>query len=299
MEFFYRQHRDCRPSASPDATVETLTEAGLAKYFTIRRLEEPQLTSNITLVIDYDLSAGPNFSADMRQRLDEALRTSPSNRRVSIIIHRDGHTVSLIREGNKFLLLDSYNAHGAKDADHIPLLEIIRHSFPEAEIYTLYNKMQSDYYTCRIFALENIIEIERYCRNHSCGLEEVIASNSRIKEEPDPIKDALYEDLKLNIRAIGIPVPIIHHVQSMCLIKSISDELEALRIERERLKTYRQLLEENLEMRKDKPINLAITRISDRIKREIERDLLRYEPIRARILNNPAGQRELSSAILG
>lgn len=253
MDFFYRQHWD----EAHRGWVSTLTEAGLGYYFYKRKSDEGELAENIDIIIDYDLAAGPDFSARARAEIEEKLTNSPANKRVSWVIHRDGHSVSLIREGNRFLLLDSYNAHGANDADHLPLLKIIRNLFPKAEIYTLRDKMQNDYYNCRIFALENLIEIERYCRMHNCGLNAVIGGAARIYfEDLEPVKDGAYEEL--SVRAIGTPVAIIPHIQSVRQIRAISEEYELLRLQREVNLTYLEYLRQNIDIVDGREINHLI-----------------------------------------
>ncbi len=216
MPIFYRRHKD----VAHGGEVDTLTETGLKIYFERRQMEEEAALRNTALIMDYDLDAGASFSANAQTELRMALSGSCEGRK-SFIIHRDGHTVSVIREGDTFLLLDSYNAHGTKDCDHFPLLQIIREENPKAKIYTLHDKTQNDYYSCRIFSVENLVEIEKFCAEHHCGLSEIIKDSMSVPffyGEPDKAKDEFYA--KNGIVPIGTPVPILHHVQSMEYIVS-------------------------------------------------------------------------------
>ncbi|MDD2839554.1 MAG: hypothetical protein PHY80_00290 [Rickettsiales bacterium] len=212
MPIFYRQHED----VAHGGKVDTLTEAGLYAYFSRRKEEELEVLANTSLIIDYDLGAGPSFSEEARSELKNAFSRLHRGRE-SFIIHRDGHTVAVIRECDNFLLLDSYNAHGTKDHDHLPLLQIIRKCNPEAKIFTLHDKMQSDYYSCRIFSVENIIEIEKYCRENRCSLSQIIGESELIPPQfyadYDDAKDKFYTEN--HIVPIGTPIPILHHVQSV------------------------------------------------------------------------------------
>lgn len=227
MPIFYRQHVD----VAHGGKVDTLTEVGLYAYFLRRQTEEPTILENVDLIIDYNLDAGPSFSEEARGKLREAF-SQPCEHRKSFIVHRDGHTVAVIREGNNFLLLDSYNAHGAKDHDHFPLLEIIRECNPEAQIYTLYDKIQNDYYSCRIFSVENIVEIEKYCRENRCGLLQVIRESELVPPQycdRDETKDRFYTEH--NIIPIGIPIPILHHVQSLKILNAAFNALLNQRVD--------------------------------------------------------------------
>lgn len=253
MDFFYRAHED----VAHGGTVSTLTEAGLGYYFYKRKLDEGELAKNIDIIIDYDLEAGPNFSEGAREEIIEKLRNSPEDKRVSWIIHRDGHTVSLIREGEKFLLLDSYNAHGAEDADHLPLLRIVRDLFPDAKIYTLRDKIQNDYCNCRIFAFENLIEIERYCEFHHCGLDRVINSDAEIFfADPDQVKDEAYREL--SVIAIPTPIAIIPHIQSVSQIREITEDYKLLKVQRDENLRYLDHLQRNIEIVDDREVNYLI-----------------------------------------
>lgn len=265
MDFFYRNHRDM----ANNTLVSVLTEAGLAEYFEIRKLEEPELTKNMSLIIDYDVNATPEFSKNMQNEIKTTLLKSSDDKRSDYVIHRDVHTVSLIREKNKFLLLDSYNAHGTKDMEHIPLLKIIRELFPTGEIYTLHDKMQKDYYNCRIFSIENLIEIERFCKFHKCDLSDVIESNKDICfYNFDSDKEKFYKEL--NVNPIGTPLPIIPKIQSIRQIEKITKEFKVLKFKRTKFQTYFDYLVKNIKIDNNgKAINYTIENQSIKIKKQI------------------------------
>ncbi len=267
MDFFYRNHRDTIHSS----IVPVLTEAGLAKYIDIRMSEEPELTKNIKLIIDYDINATPEFSRVMQKEIKKNLLSSSNRDRISFIIHRDIHTVGLIKEKDKFLLLDSYNAHGTDDCEHIPLLKIIRELFPYSKIYTLHDKMQKDFCNCRIFSVENIIEIERFCKFHNCGLSEVIDSNKNIYfSDFDQKKDIDYR--YLNISSIATPLPIISKIQSLKQIKKITNDFRLLKVKRNKLETYFDYLNKNINIDKyGKEINRTIENQSLKTRNQISR----------------------------
>lgn len=230
MPVFYRQHDDVVHGGK----VDTLTEAGLATYFYRRKREEPEVFRNSDLLIDFDMNGGSSFSETMRGNLRTVLSENCEDRRF-YIVHRDGHTVSLIRENNTFLLLDSYNANGTTDHDHFPLLTLIREQQPNAKIYTLRDKIQNDYNNCRIFAVENAAAIERYCQQNNCGLSRVIQEAQLVPAlfNSDDEKDGFYNNN--NITSLGTPLPIVPHIQSMAKIRTVIGSVGETELITERL----------------------------------------------------------------
>jgi len=279
MPIFFRQHED----VAHGGKVDTLTEGGLYVYFSRRKAEEPLVLENSNLIIDYDLKAGSSFSQEAQIKLREAFSESCGSRK-SFVVHRDGHTVSVIREGDTFLLLDSYNAHGTKDHDHFPLLQIIRKCNPEAKIYTLHDKIQNDYCNCRIFAVENIVEIEKYCRENECGLMQVIQESELIPPQfytdGDEEKEKFYADN--NIIPIGIPVPILHHVQSVTYLRTA---LNFLLDEEFNINSCLQKLEGHLRDKK----NCVIKDISDKNVKSLLETHSKYQSL----LSNEISQRSV------
>lgn len=282
--YFYRMHEDV---TNNNALVKTLTEEGLDVYLMFRCKEEGRdLINKIETIIDYDLQAGPNFSDNMQRRLKEKLTEDIVGRK-HYIVHRDGHTVLLTREVdengvNCFLLTDSYNAYGATDADHLPLLEIVRGMYPNAEIYTLNDKIQRDYNNCRIFAVESAIRYEEFCNVGNRNIIDLKNSNDQIYFDPNNInnnnnnynnKKEAYNELK--IEAIPTPLPIIPLIQSMKQIKGSSNNEEKLQKNRVNdYETYSDVLYYHVKTKEDNSastnkINRTIQDYAEKFERAI------------------------------
>ena len=262
---FFETHIDPRNGEE----VITLTETGLLNYFENRK-EETDLLNNTELILDMDRGAGPDFSPEIGETIKkEITKNSRHERRHNYIIHRDGHTVALMQEGDTFLLLDSYNAHGTPDMDHIPLLQIIRDTLPEAKIYTLHDRIQSDYNNCRVFATEGTIECERFMRKRGMRLNDLIALSftenifdNKNRYESDReynLKDCFYNEI--GVEQISTPIPLVPFIQSYTSINTATpgDNISIINFtEREDGQTYADFLYKNTENNKNRTIqNIA------------------------------------------
>lgn len=146
------------------------------------------------------------------------------------IIHRDGHTVTLFREKDTFMLCDSYNAYGAKDADHIPILRMIRDEAKklgkDVKIYTENDKIQRDYDNCRIFSLETAVLTLNYLNQSGKSLADLIEQTKEnvglqfAAEGDNDNKSVAYKEL--NVEAIPTLLTIIPLIQSGSQIVKIA-----------------------------------------------------------------------------
>jgi hypothetical protein len=203
-----------------------LTPVGLAEYMLDRYQENPEKYSNFIACINWDPNCTPEFDRPFLHNLNSAI--TKMDDRGSFVIYRGNHTVSLMNEGNTFLLLDSYNAYGAKDADNLPLLRFIRQNFPYAQIHTLHDKIQNDYHNCSFFAVHCAGAIEKALQNENKTLAQFIQSldtNKVHRPDPNNPEDALKvsEYRRLGINTIPVPSEIVPYVQSLSLVEKITE----------------------------------------------------------------------------
>lgn len=151
-----------------------LTPQGLSKYVNYLAETDPETYNNAITHINSDPECTPNFDEAFLGNIARTIKNGHG--RGMHIIYRGNHTVSLLNEDNTFLLLDSYNAYGAKDADHLPVLEFIRQRFPQAEIFTLHDKIQNDYHNCAFFSCQSAGAIERYLQHEGGTLGQFIGN---------------------------------------------------------------------------------------------------------------------------
>jgi len=195
-----------------------LSPTGLGAYLSFMTKRHPQLLSNLEPLIDADPNCTPEFDDQFFEHAYSVLRNTDG--RLLLPVYRQNHTVGLIKEDDQFLLLDSYNAYGAKDADHIPLLRFLRSSFRDASITTLHDKMQNDYHNCAFFAVHNLLKVEREISNQQISLPQFIERiDTRKLHTPvigcinDTKKMQSYREL--GIHSIATPACLVPHIQSL------------------------------------------------------------------------------------
>ena len=203
-----------------------LTPQGFAEYLTYLEEQEPNIYKNAVAHINSNPECTPRFDKAFLASFGNSLTGQTGKRRGMHFIYRGNHTVSLLKEGDNFLLLDSYNAYPALDADHLPLLEYIRQKFPQSNIYTLHDKIQSDYHNCSFFATQSAGAIERALQNQDVSLLEFIKSIDTQKVHSptlncpnDTLKMQEYE--RLGIKTIPVPPQLVPFVQSLSLVDKI------------------------------------------------------------------------------
>ena len=189
------------------------TQLGAIKYIQNQIEKEEQGTEiykNLTCFFNWDPKCTPAFDKDFLNAMRKRLEASDDG---WFIIYRQNHTTSLIKQGNEFLFLDSYNAYGAKDADHIPVLENLRAWFPEGNLSVLPDKTQSDYNNCLIFAVEYLVAVLRTMKYENQSLAEFKANVPSNKIYPEDEKAKEYKRLGIHVLP-GTPECIIEFVQS-------------------------------------------------------------------------------------
>jgi len=195
-----------------------LSAFGLGKY-----LERQQIKTNP--LISHDPDCTPSFD---KQFLDKAFEVISQSDKLSFFpIYRRNHTVGLVKEDDHFLLLDSYNAFGAKDADHIPLLRFLRENFKDSHIHTLHDKMQSDYHNCAFFTVQNLVKVERELNNKEISLAKFIQEIDTEKYHQESLDN--FEDVvkmkhyrELGIQSVATPACLVPHFQSVKTAKAIT-----------------------------------------------------------------------------
>lgn len=229
---------------------EVLTEVGLVQYFKIRKKEEPELTKNIELAISYDNNVRCN---DVVIKTKKFL-SNTTNERKYLIVHTNTHTSFIAKEGN-FILTEE------------PMKRFLDSGFEEQMkklfLNVISEPIQHDYNNCRIFAVQNCIELERYLKNYNYSLEKIC------KESPAE-----------NIGEISVPLPLIPHIQSVSRIMELTgknfDELDNYNIRPHC--SYREELTEHIyETNSGKLLNCTINDESDRCQQKVEKLLSKTE----------------------
>lgn len=209
-----------------------LTPKGLWAYLNYQKKKHPSLLGYIKPLISHDPECKPEFNENFLEEAHKTLRASEG--RTLFPIYRQNHTVGLVKEDKQFLLLDSYNAFGAKDADHIPLLRFLRENFKGAQISTLHDKMQNDYHNCAFFTVQNLLKIENELGGQKISLPKFIEqidtrkySQATRENQDDIAKIEAYNEL--GIESIATPACLVPHVQSLRVADSIALESEEFR----------------------------------------------------------------------
>jgi len=195
-----------------------LSATGLDVYLTHQKKKHPELLGNVKALVNSDPHCTPEFTEEFWDRAFSTLQKI--NRRTLFPIYRRNHTVGLIKEEDQFLLLDSYNAFGAEDADHVPLLRFLRNNFSSASISTLHDKMQNDYHNCAFFAVQNLLKVEREISGQNISLPQFIEQidtqkvyTPTIGNHKDIKKITSYDEM--NIASIATPACLVPHIQSL------------------------------------------------------------------------------------
>ncbi|HSQ97859.1 MAG TPA: hypothetical protein VLL98_04025 [Rickettsiales bacterium] len=232
---FYREHKHI-----DNTTSIVLTEIGLLEYFRIRKEEEPELTKNIEFAISYDNTFENNIIKKTKKFLNDKKQT-----REYLIIHTDSHTFFLAKEG-KFI-------YGEREAESF-LNQYFREDINNFFVNISYDSIQHDYNNCRIFAIQNCIELERYLQTNNFTLCKMCIDNS--SEETGKI---------------NIPLPLIQHIQSISKIKKVTGE-NFEELDKYYIKpgvTYKDELKKHIYCN-EKPINGTIADESFRIQNKLE-----------------------------
>ncbi|MCL2587624.1 MAG: hypothetical protein FWE31_05335 [Firmicutes bacterium] len=201
-----------------------LSSKGIEEYVAYCKEQDPGTCENVIAHVSHDPDCTPKFNKQFLCNLGNSLECQES--RTSNIIYRANHTVSLMKEDDTFLFLDSYNAFPVPDADHLPLLRFIRKQFPKAKIYTLHDKIQNDYHNCAFFATESACAIERALQENNQSLSEYIQfQDTRKVHTPRmrSLKDCkkMFAYSCLGVETIPIPRDIVPLVQSLTLVDEI------------------------------------------------------------------------------
>lgn len=191
----------------------TLAKGGIAAYTTSKKLDA-------RLFIHPDPKCTPKFDTPFLHKLGQSLE---QQRGLGCsIIARGGHTVSLLQDGDLFWLLDSYNAYGAKDNDHLPLLKFLRNIFPNSVIRTSRDKIQNDYHNCSIFSIESALAIMTDMWHSGRNLDR-FAREIDTKPEgyfPEDAKAGMYRELR--VQPTITPACVAPFAQSLTLTDNIT-----------------------------------------------------------------------------
>jgi len=206
-----------------------LTPLGLTEYLLYLYRQDPETHKNTLACINWDPNCTPDFDPKFFEKMIG--RMNSESKRASFLIYRGNHTVSVMKEDDTLLLLDSYNAFGAKDSDHIPLLANLRKNFPESKIFTLNDKIQNDYHNCAFFAANSTGAIEKYLQHEGVSLAEFIQTLDTNKIHT-PQRDNPGDCFKVQkyvehgVRTIPVPPQLVSFVQSLTLAEKIADGSE-------------------------------------------------------------------------
>ncbi|MCL2484401.1 MAG: hypothetical protein FWE79_03325 [Firmicutes bacterium] len=244
---------------------EGLTPKGLETYLAKLSRLHPEILSMVQPLISGDPSTTPEFNDKFFEEAYSVLKNS--NGRIISPVYRPNHTVGIIKEEDNILLVDSYNAYGAKDADHIPLLRFLRDTFRGAKIHTLHDKMQNDYHNCAFFAVQNLIKVERELKSLGISLPEFIEQIDTHKLHLPTIGNI--NDLKkiqsygeLDIRTVATPACLVPHIQSLKQARATAEGSADFRRRRLYLPygTHENELERFVETRehKGKPVQMNV-----------------------------------------
>jgi len=211
-----------RPYHFPDGRYsgEGLTQDGLREYlqFLGNRKMSATIIENSECTPQFGKCEFEQIAKDLK-KVDEGS---------SHVIYRQGHTVSMVKDSDAVLLLDSYNAYGAKDADNLPLLRFLREQFPKHALYNLHDSIQRDYHNCAFFATKSASQIMRELDGQGITLRQFINDIDTNKlAVPNPLNIADLQRLGTytvqGVETIATPSCLAPCVQSMTDIKTITD----------------------------------------------------------------------------
>jgi hypothetical protein len=154
------------------------------------------------------------------------------------IIFRANHTVSMIREGDDFLLMDSYNNFGAieDNTDDLPLLEIVRRANKNANIFVFNDKAQNDYHNCSVFSVNSLAIIFHTLQEQNVSLAQYIKKIDTEKWNADE-PDKAFAYSKLGVQTIPIPAELCPQIQSIRGLKKATKHSESFDAEKVKLHT--------------------------------------------------------------
>ena len=215
------------PTHYPDGRYsgQRLTTRGVTEYLRHRG-------SSANAFLESDVNCTPEFSPQFLDTLRNSLtQQMRGGRRSSNVIMRPAHTVAIMRENDKMWLLDSYNAHGAVDRDHVPLLRFLRDSFPNIRLLTSRDKIQNDYHHCSHFSIESVEAIEHDLQNTNRTLEQFVRQiDTGAYWDAEPEREQIYRSL--GVETVNTPAPVVRFAQSLSLIDKVtanSDEFHRRR----------------------------------------------------------------------